>query len=74
MEIEVQCFATLAGHTPPGRRMELSAGVTLGELLPMLGLAEEDVKIVFVNGKHVALDAEVSAGDRVGIFPAVGGG
>lgn len=74
MEIEVLCFATLAGHTPPGKRMELDAEVTLGDLLPMLDLTEEDVKILFVNGKHVELDSVVVDGDRVGIFPAVGGG
>ncbi|HKK32181.1 MAG TPA: MoaD/ThiS family protein [Desulfomicrobiaceae bacterium] len=74
MDIEVQCFATLAGHTPPGKRMTVVEGVTLGELLPMLDLREEDVKIMFVNGKHVSLDTAVTAGDRVGIFPAVGGG
>ena len=74
MEIEVHCFATLAGHTPPGKRMTLEAGVSVGELLPMLDLTEEDVKIIFINGQHVELDAVVADGDRVGIFPAVGGG
>jgi molybdopterin converting factor small subunit len=29
---------------------------------------------VFVNGAAVSLDAALSDGDRVGIFPPVGGG
>ena len=74
MMIEVLCFATLAGHTPPGKRMEAAEGMTMGELLPLLDLKEEDVKILFINGMHVDLESVIQDGDRVGIFPAVGGG
>lgn len=74
MMIEVLCFATLADHTPPGKRMEAAEGMTMGELLPLLDLKEEDVKILFINGMHVDLESVIQDGDRVGIFPAVGGG
>lgn len=43
-------------------------------MLSVLGISPGEVKVVFVNGRHSHLDAPLQDGDRVGIFPAVGGG
>ncbi|WP_457571244.1 MoaD/ThiS family protein [Desulfovulcanus sp.] len=72
--IEVKCFATLAEYTPPEGQMDLSAGQDVAQLIKKLGIPEEEVKIVFVNGKKASLDTKLKDKDRVGIFPAVGGG
>ena len=39
-----------------------------------LGIPPEELKLVFLNGLHAGLDAALKDGDRVGLFPAVGGG
>jgi molybdopterin converting factor small subunit len=72
--IEVKCFATLANHTPPGGQIDFSPGQDVARLIKTLGIPEKDVKIVFVNGVKASLDTKLKDKDRVGIFPAVGGG
>ena len=72
--IEVKCFATLANYTPPGGQIEFSPGQDVAQLIKTLGIPEKDVKIVFVNGVKASLDTKLKDKDRVGIFPAVGGG
>jgi len=39
-----------------------------------LKIPVEAVKIVMINGKRVAMDHYVEEGDRVALFPPVGGG
>ncbi len=75
MKITVKCFATLAQYAPSEQgHLEVEAGTTISELIAILGLPVEDVKIIFLNGAHAIADTVLSSGDRVGFFPAVGGG
>jgi molybdopterin converting factor small subunit len=34
----------------------------------------EEIKVAFVNGKHAHMRTQLQEGDRVALFPAVGGG
>ena len=74
MQIEVKCFATLSDFTPEGGVMNIEDGSTIKNVMDILGMQEADVKIMFINGKHEALDSVLKEGDRLGLFPAVGGG
>lgn len=74
MSITVNCFATLARYAPPDGKMPEAAGLTVGQTIDLLGIPRENVKTVFVNGLHAAMDKVLGEGDRVGIFPAVAGG
>ncbi len=74
MALTVKCFATLEGFTPQGGEMPYTGGQTVAEVIAALGIDAAEVKVVFVNGAHAPLDRPVSDNDRVGIFPAVGGG
>jgi len=75
MPIELKCYATLAPMTPSNAdAFPLKPGETVLGLIDRLGVPHEEVKIVFVNGVTVALDKPLADGDRVGIFPPVGGG
>lgn len=78
MALAVKCYATLASHTPPGGRFEpapgRSPGLTVAGLVEALGLAPDEVKVAFVNGLHADWSQPLHDGDRVGLFPAVGGG
>jgi len=77
MKINVKCFATLseAGHCDykDSRVTELDENADVNELIIKLGLPQNKVEIIFVNGKRVDSNQTLSDGDRVGFFPAVGG-
>ena len=75
MPIELKCYATLAPLTPPNAgAFPIRPGETILELVTRLSIPEEEIKIVFVNGISAGLDKPLADGDRVGVFPPVGGG
>lgn len=79
MKVTARVYASLRRYLPEERarnpiELELSDGTTVGELLNHLGLPQDAVKVVFVNGKHAELDQALADGDQVGIFPPVAGG
>lgn len=75
MNISIKCFATLHRHTPENcDEFPITENETLASLAERLGIPEKEIKITFINGVSKKLDAEVKPGDRVGFFPAVGGG
>jgi molybdopterin converting factor small subunit len=74
MQIRIKCFATLSGHTPEGGSLQLPEGATVMDAAALIGLKEEDVKLIFVNSKSAGFDTVLADDDQLGIFPAVGGG
>jgi len=75
MRITLKCFATLSRFAPPdAEAFPVAPGETPASLVARLGIPPAELKLVFVNGEHAGLDAELKDGDRVGLFPAVGGG
>ena len=47
---------------------------TVENLISILKIPKEEVKIVFVNNIKVKLDDRLQDGDEVGIFPPIAGG
>lgn len=78
MKIEIRLYATLRRHQPQAPAgllsMEAAAGAAVRDLLPTLGIKPEEVHMLMINGVSASLETPLAAGDRVGIFPAVGGG
>jgi molybdopterin converting factor small subunit len=79
ISVQAKLFATLRRYRPEvglGEpfAVELPAGATLADLVREIGLPEDEVKLIFVNGLHRDLDQVLNEGDEVGIFPPVGGG
>lgn len=75
MHITVKCYATLQRFQPKaGEEFFLPGGGTVHDVVLALGIAPEDVAVIFVNGLHAPMDKMLSEGDRLGLFPAVGGG
>ena len=74
MALTVKGFATLDKFTPPAGELPHKEGRTLADLFAELQIDPAAVKVVFVNGVHAEADRILHDGDRVGIFPAVGGG
>ncbi|HYA13253.1 MAG TPA: MoaD/ThiS family protein [Syntrophales bacterium] len=80
MKIELNLFASLAQYAPDktdghGRQMmEVAEGITIMGVLKGLGLPMDKIKMIFINGLHATGDEVLKDGDRVGVFPPVGGG
>lgn len=75
MNITIKCFASLSRFTPPdAESYALAPGDSVASVVARLGIPPEELKLVFVNGAHSALETPLADGDRVGLFPAVGGG
>jgi molybdopterin converting factor small subunit len=77
--VQVKLFATLRGHYPNlgiGEAMpvEMPDDATIERLVEKLGLPEEQIHLVFVNGIVQKKRHPLSDGDEIGIFPPVGGG
>jgi molybdopterin converting factor small subunit len=73
--ITIRLFATLTRFAPEASDMyPIQPGITIRELLARLGIPESEAKLIFVNNQKVAMDTELVGGERVGIFPPIGGG
>jgi sulfur carrier protein ThiS len=79
MKIELRLYATLASHMPKktgggSECVEINEGTRIRELLEQLEIPSNAVKVVFLNGVHASGDQILKDGDRVGVFPPIGGG
>ena len=73
--IQLKLFASLQKFTPASAdHYAIKAGTTVGELIQQLNIPQKLVKIVFINSVHAELTSVLNGGERVGIFPPVGGG
>ena len=73
--IQVKLFATLEPFTPPsGEKYRIDPGISIRSLLEQLNLPEEKAKLIFIDGIKANLSSTLNGGERVGIFPPVGGG
>ena len=79
MAIKLILSSTLRRYVPnydpiKGLEVEVEQGTVLRDLIAQLNIPEKDIKIAMVNGVRVGLDKELDGSERVGLFPAVGGG
>lgn len=75
VHITIHLFATLKKFTPVSSdSYPVKPGITVKKLLEELCVPEDDVKLVFIDGVKHDLASILNGGERVGIFPAVGGG
>lgn len=73
--IDLKLFATLASHSPANAtELAIEDGITIGQLIDRLDIPLPEAKLIFVNGVRKDLDTVLHGGERVGIFPPVGGG
>jgi len=74
-QIQIKLFATLQPFTPPaGEKYRIDPGISIRSLLEQLNLPEEKAKLIFIDGIKANLSSTLNGGERVGIFPPVGGG
>ena len=73
--ISVKLFATLSKFTPDSSdHYPIRQGTTVRDLLKILGVVEKDAKLIFINNKKGEIVSSLKDGDRIGIFPPIGGG
>lgn len=73
--IDLNLFATLSHFLPENAHAyEIDENMTVKSLISDLGISLKDVKLIFINGKKNDPSYILQDGDRVGLFPPVGGG
>ena len=58
-----------AGEKRQQFEVELQPESRVEDLLPRLGLSQDRIKMIMVNGRGATLDTAISEGDRVALFP-----
>lgn len=75
IKINLNLFVTLSEYLPDNfDDYAIQKDTRLDSLITQLGIPMDQVKLIFVNGKNKGLDYILQNGDRVGLFPPVGGG
>ena len=74
MQIRVKLFATLRDNREKELLLDLPEQTGIQSILEELGIAEQEVAVIFLNGRGVPLDHPLRAGDTLSLFPPVGGG
>ena len=52
----------------------IESGTSIRALLQQLDIPEDKAKLIFINGLKAELTTVLKGGERIGIFPPVGGG
>ena len=74
-QIQIKLFADLSALTPPAAdHYPIEAGTTVRQLLQDIRIPVEKVRLVFINNIKGDLDSPLQGGERLGIFPPIGGG
>jgi molybdopterin synthase sulfur carrier subunit len=73
--IKIKLFASLQKFMPDSaENYAIEPGITVGTLLQQLGIPKDRIKLVFIDSVRADLSSTLKGGERVGIFPPVGGG
>lgn len=78
MVVEVRLYATLRRYTPASPNgvitVDVPDGSTVLELVKLIKIDPAEIHLIMINGIGCEFEKVVNSGDRVGLFPPVGGG
>ena len=77
MLIHVKSFAHMrryTAHLPQDGALEVSEGMTVAQVLDLLGVPSETSKLIFVNGRPQSGGHVLGTGDLLVFFPPLEGG
>jgi len=75
VQVSLKLFATLQRFVQTqADNYSIQSDTTVGELIDKLGLPEKQVKLIFIDGVRGGIHTVLHGGERIGIFPPVGGG
>ena len=77
--VKIELRGPLARHAPPDCRegriiLETPYGFTVRDVLNLIGIPEESVGLVLINGQKSRLSTCPAGGDTITFFPPVAGG
>jgi len=74
-QIKLELLATLKRYLPESHNaFEIEPEITIRELVSQLEISEYEVNLIFINGEKANLDSILTGGERVALFPPLGGG
>jgi len=75
LNVEVKLFATFRNGRFKKKNIEIVENERkVRDLLNDLGIKEEEVALIIVNGIHSNVDRKLEEGDVLALFPPVAGG
>ena len=75
IKIQLKLFVTLAKYLPArADALPVEEGSSVADLMAALAIPRDEVKLIFVNGRKADPGHVLAQGDRLGLFPPVGGG
>jgi molybdopterin converting factor small subunit len=75
MHIHLRLFATLTVYAPKNAdAYPITPGTTAKDIVNQLNIPLAEAKLIFINSIRKDIESPLTDGDRVGIFPPVGGG
>lgn len=74
MDIVVKLFASLREKRFEQKKISMQSNDTVGKVLEALNIEQNEISIIFLNGRHSTFEAQLKDGDILSFFPPVGGG
>ena len=75
IRIELKFFVTLSSYLPENSdHYKIDKNKSVADLIADLKIPSELVKLIFINGRRQESSYKFQPGDRVGLFPPIGGG
>ncbi|MCD6135469.1 MoaD/ThiS family protein [Candidatus Bipolaricaulota bacterium] len=75
IEVDLLLFATLRRRgLKSQQRITLQASTSVRGVAEALAIPQGEIHLVFINGRAASFDQDLQDGDRLALFPAIGGG
>lgn len=74
MQITVKLFAFFREGRFKVQEKEYPDGTTVSEVITGLDIDLEEVGVIMINSRHCRFDTLLQEGDKLAIFPVIGGG
>ncbi len=74
MQLTVKLFAYFRDNRFKQKQMEFPAGTTVEDIIVSLGVPLDELGVIMINSRHCELSQVPEEGDKVAIFPNIGGG
>ena len=73
--IDLRLYATLQQYSPPdASQFTIESGSDVQAIVQHLDIPMKYAKLIFIDGIKKELDTRLNGGERVAIFPPIGGG
>jgi sulfur carrier protein ThiS len=74
MQLTIRLFANFRVGRFKEESREYGSPPTVRDIVQELGIPDSEVGIIFINGRNAVMDQALAEGDRLSLFPLVGGG